>query len=191
MKQTDRPFPVFLPSVSSLSFSYLVPSTPFRSDHPFCLLRLKSRRTPGASLRFRFPFRSPRSVLFPFTTLGHFSNRPRPRREGMYLTPTPANTPQYDKSVCVYPRNLTHGCACLLPRSLFVFSNRPRPRREDLHTFPSLRSHTPLPIRRIERVTHQLSYKLAVCPSVVRRLSMRKAIIQSIELTSTTIFVNA
>ena len=34
----------------------------------------------------------------------------------------------------------------------------PCPRREDPHTFRPIRSHTHLPIRRIERVTHQLSY---------------------------------
>ena len=40
---------------------------------------------------------------------------------------------------------------CLLVPSLC-------PRREDPHTFRPIRSHTHPPIRRIERVTHQLSY---------------------------------
>jgi len=151
MKQTGRPFPVFLPPVSSLSFScpfrslVSVPSTRFVFRVSSHVLSSSLGARPARASVFVFSFRFPRSVLFPFTILGHFSYRSRaPRREGLYPTPTPANTPNMIRVYACIHVTLTHSCSCLLPRSLIVFSYRSRaPRREDPHTFPSLRSHTP------------------------------------------------
>src|SRR5215217_2809200 len=95
MKQTDRPFPVFLPPVSSLSFS-----CPFRSLVSVLSTRFVFRVSshvlssslgarPARASVFVFSFRFPRSVLFPFTILGHFSYRSRaPRREDPHTFPS-------------------------------------------------------------------------------------------------------
>ena len=141
MKQTDRPFPVFLPPVSSLSFSCPFRPLVFRSVHSFCLPCLKPRHPPfsrlAPPLSFSsirpFPLHDPRPLLVPPLC---------PRREGMYLTPTPREHTTYDESVCVYPRNPTHSRSCLLPRSVFSYHPCALVVKTLIHSVPSVLTHT-------------------------------------------------
>ena len=90
MKQTDRPFPVFLPPVSSLSFScpfrplVSVPSTRFvfRVSSHVTSVFVFSQPTFG----FVFP------LVFPLHDLVTSRTVPVPCREGMYLTPAREHT---------------------------------------------------------------------------------------------------
>ena len=145
MKQTDRPFPVFLPPVSSLSFS-----CPFRPLVSVPSTRFVFRVSIHVTLRFvgsRRPFRFPLS----FSSIRPFPLHDRaallvpplcPRREGMYLTPTPREHTTYDESVCVYPRNPTHSRSCLLPRSVFSYHPCALVVKTLIHSVPSVLTHT-------------------------------------------------
>ena len=145
MKQTDRPFPVFLPPVSSLSFS-----CPFRPLVSVPSTRFVFRVSIHVTLRFvgsRRPFRFPLS----FSSIRPFPLHDRaallvpplcPRREGMYLTPTPREHTTYDESVCVYPRNPTHSRSCLLPRSVFSYHLCALVVKTLIHSVPSVLTHT-------------------------------------------------